>query len=152
MVTTGNEFKNVVEKIKDNIQKVIVGKSESIDLILISLLCKGHVLIEDVPGSGKTTLARAVSDSLDCTFGRIQFTPDLMPSDVLGVNWFNQKSRASSKISNFFVLSNIFFAPKSPLMDIMLAFINFGKSFGEKRQLMNMKRHYKVMHLYIKSL
>jgi MoxR-like ATPase len=92
LVTTGNEFKNVVEKIKGNIQKVIVGNSESIDLILISLLCKGHVLIEDVPGSGKTTLARAVSDSLDCTFGRIQFTPDLMPSDVLGVNWFNQKS------------------------------------------------------------
>lgn len=92
MLADGNEFKRVVEKIKDNIQKVIVGKSEPIDLVLISILCNGHVLIEDVPGSGKTTLARAVSSSLDCTLGRIQFTPDLMPSDVLGINWFNQKS------------------------------------------------------------
>ena len=55
-------------------------------------MCNGHVLVEDVPGSGKTTLARAVASSLDCSFGRIQFTPDLMPSDVVGVNWFNQKS------------------------------------------------------------
>lgn len=91
LVTDAIEFKSVVETIKDNIQKVIVGKSESIDLVLISILCNGHILVEDVPGSGKTTLARAVSSSLDCTFGRIQFTPDLMPSDVLGVNWFNQK-------------------------------------------------------------
>ena len=59
---------------------------------MISILCNGHVLVEDVPGSGKTTLARAVASSLDCSFGRIQFTPDLMPSDVVGVNWFNQKS------------------------------------------------------------
>ena len=92
MVTKGSEFKDIIEKIKDNVQKVIVGKSDCIDLVLISILCHGHILLEDVPGSGKTTLARAVSSSLDCTFGRIQFTPDLMPSDVLGVNWFNQKS------------------------------------------------------------
>ena len=92
MVTNANEFKGVVEKIKDNIQTVIVGKSDVIDSVLISILCNGHVLVEDVPGSGKTTLARAVASSLDCSFGRIQFTPDLMPSDVVGVNWFNQKS------------------------------------------------------------
>ena len=92
MVTNANEFRGVVEKIKDNIQQVIVGKSDVIDSVLISILCNGHVLVEDVPGSGKTTLARAVASSLDCTFGRIQFTPDLMPSDVVGVNWFNQKS------------------------------------------------------------
>ena len=92
MVTNANEFKGVVEKIKDNIQQVIVGKSDVIDSVLISILCNGHVLVEDVPGSGKTTLARVVASSLDCTFGRIQFTPDLMPSDVVGVNWFNQKS------------------------------------------------------------
>ena len=92
MVTDPNEFKGVIKKIKDNIQKVIVGKSDVIDSVLISLLCNGHVLVEDVPGSGKTTLARAVASSLDCSFGRIQFTPDLMPSDVVGVNWFNQKS------------------------------------------------------------
>ena len=88
MVTEGNEFKGVIEKIRDNVQKIIVGKSDAIDLALISILCHGHILLEDVPGSGKTTLARAVSSSLDCTFGRIQFTPDLMPSDVLGINWF----------------------------------------------------------------
>ena len=92
MVTDPNEFKGVIKKIKDNIQKVIVGKSDVIDSVLISILCNGHVLVEDVPGSGKTTLARAVASSLDCSFGRIQFTPDLMPSDVVGVNWFNQKS------------------------------------------------------------
>ena len=92
MVTESSEFKGIIEKIKNNVQKVIVGKSDAIDLVLISILCQGHILFEDVPGSGKTTLARAVSSSLDCTFGRIQFTPDLMPSDVLGVNWFNQKS------------------------------------------------------------
>ncbi len=91
MVTDADEFKGAVEKIKDNIQKVIVGKSDAIDSVLISILCNGHVLVEDVPGSGKTTLARAVASSLDCSFGRIQFTPDLMPSDVVGVNWFNQK-------------------------------------------------------------
>ena len=92
MVTDPNEFIGVIKKIKDNIQKVIVGKSDVIDSVLISILCNGHVLVEDVPGSGKTTLARAVASSLDCSFGRIQFTPDLMPSDVVGVNWFNQKS------------------------------------------------------------
>tara|TARA_B110000014_G_C20112522_1_gene586437 strand:- start:1367 stop:2323 length:957 start_codon:yes stop_codon:yes gene_type:complete len=92
LVTDADEFKGTVEKIKDNIQKVIVGKSDPIDSVLISILCNGHVLVEDVPGSGKTTLARAVASSLDCSFGRIQFTPDLMPSDVVGVNWFNQKS------------------------------------------------------------
>jgi len=92
LVTDLNEFKGVIKKIKDNIQKVIVGKSDVIDSVLISILCNGHVLVEDVPGSGKTTLARAVASSLDCSFGRIQFTPDLMPSDVVGVNWFNQKS------------------------------------------------------------
>jgi len=91
LVTDADEFKGAVEKIKDNIQKVIVGKSDAIDSVLISILCNGHVLVEDVPGSGKTTLARAVASSLDCSFGRIQFTPDLMPSDVVGVNWFNQK-------------------------------------------------------------
>ena len=92
MVTDLYEFKGVMKKINDNIQKVIVGKSDVIDSVLISILCNGHVLVEDVPGSGKATLARAVASSLDCSFGRIQFTPDLMPSDVVGVNWFNQKS------------------------------------------------------------
>ncbi len=80
-------------RLRENIQKVIVGKDEIINLTLVSVLCEGHVLLEDVPGIGKTTLARALAASLGCTFRRIQFTPDLLPSDVTGLNWFNQKNQ-----------------------------------------------------------
>jgi MoxR-like ATPase len=79
-------------KLRANVQRVIVGKDDVIDLTIIALLCKGHVLVEDVPGIGKTTMAKALAQSLGCTFNRIQFTPDLMPTDVLGVNFYNQKS------------------------------------------------------------
>lgn len=78
-------------RVVENIQKVIVGKQEVIELTLVAVLCEGHVLLEDVPGIGKTTLARAMAASLGCSFRRIQFTPDLLPSDVTGLNWFNQK-------------------------------------------------------------
>jgi len=81
----------MAERVKENVGKVIVGKEEVIELVLVALLCEGHVLIEDVPGIGKTTLAKAVARSLDCTFQRIQFTPDLLPSDLTGVSFFNQK-------------------------------------------------------------
>ncbi|MDP6666435.1 MAG: MoxR family ATPase [Dehalococcoidia bacterium] len=74
---------------RESVQRVIVGKSETIDLAILALLCRGHVLLEDVPGTGKTTLAKALAASLDCQFGRIQFTPDLVPADVLGVNFYN---------------------------------------------------------------
>src|SRR5882672_6619516 len=74
-----------------NIEQVIVGKREVIDLLLVALLCEGHVLIEDVPGIGKTMLAKSVARTLDCPFRRIQFTPDLLPSDVTGVSFFNQR-------------------------------------------------------------
>ncbi len=84
----------IVERILTNVQKVIVGKEEVIQLLLVAVLCEGHVLLEDVPGTGKTTLARALSASLGCSFRRIQFTPDLLPSDVTGLSWFNQKSQA----------------------------------------------------------
>ncbi len=80
-------------RLRENIQKVIVGKDEIIDLALVAVLCEGHALLEDVPGIGKTTLARALAASLGCTFRRIQFTPDLLPSDVTGLNWFNQKQQ-----------------------------------------------------------
>lgn len=80
-------------KIRQNVQRVIVGKDQVIDLALAAILCEGHLLIEDVPGIGKTTLARALSVSTGCSFSRIQFTPDLLPSDVVGVNWFNQKDQ-----------------------------------------------------------
>ncbi len=86
-------IQSTTQKIVDNIQKVIVGKEEVIQLLLTAVLCEGHVLLEDVPGTGKTTLARAMSASLGCSFRRIQFTPDLLPSDVTGLSWFNQKAQ-----------------------------------------------------------
>jgi len=86
-------IKDAAEQVKANIEKVIVGKGESIELALVALLCEGHILIEDVPGIGKTTLAKAIARSLGCTFRRIQFTPDLLPSDITGISFFNQKTQ-----------------------------------------------------------
>jgi MoxR-like ATPase len=81
------------ERLVANIEKVIVGKRSTVELAVISLLCQGHLLIEDVPGVGKTMLARSLARSLGCSFSRIQFTPDMLPSDVTGVSIFNQVSR-----------------------------------------------------------
>jgi MoxR-like ATPase len=75
------------------VEKVIIGKHEEIQLTLVGLLCRGHLLIEDVPGVGKTMLARSIAKSIGCAFRRIQFTPDMLPSDVTGVSVFNQKTR-----------------------------------------------------------
>ncbi len=86
-------IKDTAQRIRENIQKVIVGKDEVILLAIAAVLCEGHILLEDVPGIGKTTLARALAVSLGCGFQRIQFTPDLLPSDVTGLNWFNQKEQ-----------------------------------------------------------
>ncbi|MEE9615830.1 MAG: MoxR family ATPase [Anaerolineae bacterium] len=83
----------VAAHVCENIQKVIVGRDEVINLALVAIFCEGHILIEDVPGTGKTTLAKSIAASLGCTFRRIQFTPDLLPSDVTGINFFNQKTQ-----------------------------------------------------------
>ncbi|MGC8781208.1 MAG: AAA family ATPase [Anaerolineae bacterium] len=79
-------------RIKENVGRVIVGKDETVELLLVALLCEGHVLLEDVPGIGKTTLAKALAKSLGCTFQRIQFTPDLLPGDITGVSVFDQRT------------------------------------------------------------
>ncbi len=83
----------VARRLRENVQKVIVGKDDVINQALVATLCEGHILLEDVPGIGKTTLARALATSLGCSFRRIQFTPDLLPSDVTGLSWFNQKTQ-----------------------------------------------------------
>jgi MoxR-like ATPase len=85
-------IEEAADKLVANINKVIVGKSEVLELVLVALLCEGHILIEDVPGIGKTMLAKSTARSLDCSFKRIQFTPDLLPSDVTGIYYFNQKT------------------------------------------------------------
>ena len=79
--------------VRENVARVIVGKAEIVDLLLVALLCEGHVLLEDVPGIGKTTLAKTLARSLGGSFQRIQFTPDLLPSDITGVSIFNQQKQ-----------------------------------------------------------
>lgn len=88
-----NIVQSVAERILDNVSQVIIGKRNEIRLTILGLLCQGHILIEDVPGVGKTMLARALAQSIGATFNRIQFTPDMLPSDVTGVSVFNQRIR-----------------------------------------------------------
>lgn len=88
-----NTIQSFSEKVIANIEQVIVGKRETVELTVIGLLCQGHLLIEDVPGVGKTMLARSLARSIGCEFSRIQFTPDMLPSDVTGVSIFNQVTR-----------------------------------------------------------
>ncbi|HEY47929.1 MAG: AAA family ATPase [Anaerolineae bacterium SM23_ 63] len=87
------DIQQLAARLIANIEKVIIGKTEAIRLTVLGLLCQGHILIEDVPGTGKTMLARSLARSIGCSFRRIQFTPDMLPSDITGVSIFNQKSR-----------------------------------------------------------
>ena len=91
--TDAIEIRSFAEAVINNVEKVIVGKRQAIEMVLMALLCEGHVLIEDAPGTGKTMLARAVAVSTGLEFKRLQCTPDLLPNDVTGVSIFNQKTR-----------------------------------------------------------
>lgn len=87
------DLQESIKALKDNIEQAIIGKSEVVELALVALLCRGHVLVEDVPGVGKTTLVKALAKSIQCSFSRIQFTTDLLPSDITGVSIYNQKDQ-----------------------------------------------------------
>lgn len=86
------DYQKLIQSTRENISRVIVGKDREIDLLLTALFSNGHILLEDVPGTGKTMMARSLSKALGCTFKRIQFTPDLLPSDVVGIQYYNQKT------------------------------------------------------------
>jgi len=88
-----SSVQSFAQRLIANVERVIVGKREAVELTVIGLLCRGHLLIEDVPGTGKTMLARSIARSLGCSFSRIQFTPDMLPSDVTGVSIYNQATR-----------------------------------------------------------
>ena len=107
-----SEIRNLALSIRENIEKVIVGKGDVIDRFLIALLSSGHILLEDVPGTGKTLLAKAAAKSIDGNFRRIQFTPDLLPSDLTGINFYNQKKgefefRAGAVFTNLLLADEI---------------------------------------------
>lgn len=103
------ESKTLISSIRENIGKVMVGSGEAIDLLLTALIAEGHVLIEDVPGMGKTVLAKSLAKSVSLEFNRIQFTPDLLPSDVTGLNYFDQKA------------NNFVFSPGPAFCNLLLA-------------------------------
>ena len=92
LLTEWDQGQRQIMQVVDNVERVIIGKRKTIQLSLVALLCGGHVLLEDVPGVGKTMLVKAIAKSLDLDFRRIQFTPDLLPSDVTGVSVYNQKT------------------------------------------------------------
>lgn len=106
------DFQQFRDKISNSVKKVIVGKEDEIDRIIVAFICSGHVLLEDMPGLGKTKLAKVFSKSLGCDFKRIQFTPDLLPSDLTGIYFYNQKEgefnfRKGPLLSNFILADEI---------------------------------------------
>ncbi len=110
--TAPSVIQETANRFRSNVAQAVIGRSRTIDLIFVALLCEGHVLIEDVPGVGKTLLARATARSLACSFKRIQCTPDLLPSDVVGIHVFNQKTaefefRAGPVMANVVLVDEI---------------------------------------------
>ena len=105
-------IRDAATRVRENVSRVIVGHDDVIDFAIVAMLCEGHVLIEDVPGIGKTMLAKSLARSVGCSFKRIQFTPDLMPSDITGINFYNQQSgqfefRAGPIIANIVLADEI---------------------------------------------
>nr|WP_307992822.1 MoxR family ATPase [uncultured Niameybacter sp.] len=119
--------RKVIEKIVENMEKVIIGKTETIEMVVITLLCKGHILLEDVPGVGKTTLLGALAKSIDGKFNRIQFTSDVLPSDILGFSMYNPKTgefeyQKGAVLSQFILADEINRTPpktQSSLLEVM---------------------------------
>ncbi|MBQ1946009.1 MAG: MoxR family ATPase [Clostridia bacterium] len=103
------EIANLAKKVKENIERVIVGKGDMIDLMLTAVIARGHILLEDVPGTGKTVTARALAASLDCDFSRVQFTPDLLPADVTGTRVY-QPAKGAFEFHKGPVFTNILLA------------------------------------------
>ena len=106
------QIRLLAEKVRSNVARVIVGKDDIVERMLVAIICKGHVLLEDVPGTGKTLLAKSIARSLDCSFRRIQLTPDLLPSDITGIHFYNQKQgeftfRAGPVFSNIVLADEI---------------------------------------------
>ena len=121
------ERRQVIEKIIENMEKVIIGKRGTIEMVVITLLCRGHVLLEDVPGVGKTTLLATLARSIDGEFNRIQFTPDVLPSDILGFSMYNPKTgefeyQKGAILSQFILADEINRTPpktQSSLLEVM---------------------------------
>lgn len=106
------QIRQLAEKVTRNVAKVIVGKEAVVERMMIAVICQGHVLLEDVPGMGKTMLAKSIAKSIDCKFRRIQLTPDLLPSDITGIHYYNQKEgdfvfRAGPVFSNLVLADEI---------------------------------------------
>ena len=106
------QIRQLAEKVTRNVAKVIVGKGALVERMMVAIICQGHVLLEDVPGMGKTMLAKSIAKSIDCKFRRIQLTPDLLPSDITGIHYYNQKEgdfvfRAGPVFSNLVLADEI---------------------------------------------
>ncbi len=127
MITDIEKYSAVLNSIVENIEKVIIGKNETVELVVLSMASGGHVLIEDIPGVGKTSLVSALAKSVDCKFKRIQFTPDIVPSDITGFSIYNQKTgefefRPGAAMSNFVLADEINRASakaQSSLLEVM---------------------------------